>query len=123
LLGESVPEAVNGFHLSVNGKYPFEDERLYDYRNYPAALYAKPGEKKANRNALAKWGAWVNTFGAKEYGRPLVLACSADLAGSTNVSGFGEGLDGFEGFGWYGRNGSKWALSCRKKSLSSRTLV
>ena len=36
--------------------------------------------------------------------RPLVLACSADLADSTNISGFGKGLDDFEGFGWYERN-------------------
>ena len=105
-LGERVPDNIPDFRLSGNGKTPFEDPRLFDVRNYPAALFANPGAKEANRSALAKWGAWVNTFGEREYGRPLVMACSADLAGSTNVSGFGDGFDGFAGYGWYGRSGS-----------------
>ena len=37
-------------------------------------------------------------------GLPLVLACSADLADSTNISGFAKGHGKFEGFGWYDRN-------------------
>jgi len=31
----------------------------------PEDLYVKPGTSIANRAALAKWGAWINTFGAR----------------------------------------------------------
>ncbi|MGQ9787249.1 MAG: transketolase, partial [Anaerolineae bacterium] len=85
---------------------PYQDARLYDYRNYPANLYVKPGTVIANRVALAKWGAWANAFGAREYGRPLFIACSADLAGSTNIIGFAEPYGDFPGYGWYERYGS-----------------
>ena len=37
-------------------------------------------------------------------GRPLVLACSADLADSTAISGFAKDFEGKESFGWYERN-------------------
>ena len=104
-LGDSVPEEIPTFRLGKRGN-PFQDERLYDYRNYPAELYAAPGEVVANRAALAKWGAWVNAFGAQEYDRPLFLACSADLAGSTNISGFAASYGDFPGYGWYERYGS-----------------
>ena len=104
-LGDSVPEDIPAFHLGRQG-IPYQDERLYDYRNYPADMFVEPGTEVANRAALAKWGAWVNAFGAKEYGRPLFLACSADLAGSTNVNGFAMGYGEFEGYGWYERYGT-----------------
>jgi transketolase len=104
-LGDSVPENVSTFQLGKRGN-PFQDERLCDYRNYPDEMYAEPGTKVANRAALAKWGAWVNAFGAREYGRPLVLACSADLAGSTNISGFANEYGDFAGYGWYERYGT-----------------
>ncbi len=104
-LGDSVPEALPAFKLGKRGN-PFEDERLYDYRNYPADMWAKPGSSVANRAALAKWGAWANAFGAKEYDRPLFIACSADLADSTNVSGFAKAYGDFPGYGWYERYGT-----------------
>ena len=105
-IGESVPDSTAGFGLQKNGN-PFSDPRLYDFENYPEDMYAAPGSSMANRNALAKWGAWVNAFGAQEYGRPLFLACSADLAGSTNISGFASEYGDFKGYGWYERVGSK----------------
>ena len=116
-LGDSVPEEMPGFQL-INRRggvtpplqppaaTPFEDERLYDFRNYPADLYVKPGASAANRAALAKWGAWVNAFGAQEYGRPLFMVASADLADSTNISGFAERYGDFPGYGWYERFGT-----------------
>jgi len=106
-LGDSVPgeNEVPTFQLGERGN-PFQDERLYDYRNYPDEMYVKPGTMIANRRALAKWSAWVNAFGAREYGRPLFLACSADLAGSTNINGFAQGYDDFPGYGWYERYGT-----------------
>jgi len=107
-LGESVPEErqVPTFRLGQRGN-PFQDERLYDYRHYPSEMYVPAGTSIPNRRALARWGAWANTFGAREYGRPLFLVASADLAGSTNISGFAQGLDGFAGYGWYERYGSE----------------
>lgn len=104
-LGESVPTKIKTLKIGKKGN-PFLDDRLYDYRKYPEDIFAKPGEKAANRNALAKWGAWVNAFGAKEYDRPLFLISSADLAGSTNISGFADGYGDFDGYGWYERTGT-----------------
>lgn len=105
-IGESVPDAIPQFRLGEGKRSPFQDERIYDYRNYPEDLFAQPGAQVANRTALAKWGAWVNAFGAREYQRPLFLAASADLAGSTNLAGFAQKFGEFDGYGWYGLNGS-----------------
>ncbi|MDX9827778.1 MAG: transketolase, partial [Spirochaetia bacterium] len=118
-LGDSVPERIEGFKLSAASAAlppaagsaaktasPFNDKRLYDYRRYPQDLYLKPGASAANRAALARWGAWVNAFGAKEYGRPLFVVSSADLAGSTNIDGFAKAYGDFPGYGWYLRHGS-----------------
>ncbi|HOI22842.1 MAG TPA: transketolase [Spirochaetales bacterium] len=117
-LGDSVPEQIEGFKLAAGSPAdaktgaapqtpasPFGDKRLYDYRRYPADLYLKPGSSAANRAALARWGAWVNAFGAKEYGRPLFVVSSADLAGSTNIDGFAKAYGDFPGYGWYQRYG------------------
>jgi len=104
-LGESVPEDIPSFKLGNPGT-PFGDDRLYDFQNYPANIYVEPGTRIANRGALRKWGSWVNAFGAEEYGRPIFLAASADLAGSTRIIGFAEPYGDFEGYGWYERYGS-----------------
>ncbi len=108
-LGESVPEERPTFRLRASGGRagnPFADPRLTDYERYPADLYVPPGSVAANRSAFGKWGAWVNAFGAREYGRPLFIACSADLAASTNISGFAEPYGDFPGYGWYERYGT-----------------
>ena len=105
-IGEQVPVEITGFKLSSKS-CPFDDKRLYDFNAYPSDLFAKPGEKIANRAALAKWGAWVNALGSKDYGRPLFMACSADLAGSTNISGFADGYRDIPGYGWYALNGNE----------------
>ena len=102
-LGDSVPEDIKGFRIPV-AKNPIHDQKLYDYKNYPEDIYAKPGEVKPNRAALAKWGSWVNAFCAKNYDRPLFIAMSADLADSTNISGFAKPYGDFPGYGWYERN-------------------
>ncbi len=104
-LGESVPSEISGYRLGRKGS-PFKDRRLFDYRSYPADLYLAPGASAANRNALARWGAWINSFGAREYGRPIFVASSADLAESTNISGFAKAYGDFKGWGWFGRGGS-----------------
>jgi len=103
-IGRDVPDTTATFHLGGRGTEVFRDERIYDYRNYPAALYAKPGDKQPNRAALATWAAYVNTLAKKDYGRPLFLAMSADLAESTNLAGFAKDFDGQQGWGWYNRD-------------------
>lgn len=105
-LGESVPTERPGLRIGQKGN-PFKDQRVFDYRNYPEDLFLKPGASAANRAGLAKWGAWINAFGAKEYGRPLFVVCSADLSGSTNISGFAEKYADFKGYGWYERFGTE----------------
>ncbi|MCG8572036.1 MAG: transketolase [Spirochaetes bacterium] len=102
-LGESVPTEISDaiFNKVEN---PFADKELYDYKNYPEELYAKPGEKLANRAGFSKWGSWVNAWGANKYQRPIFLACSADLADSTMISGFSKDFGDLKGYGWYNRH-------------------
>jgi transketolase len=102
-LGESVPREIPSFRLDTS-KNPWEDKRLWDYKNYPEDLFVKPGTSAPNRAGFAKWGAWINTFGKKEYGRPLFIAMSADLAESTNIAGFANGYGGEKGWGRYDRH-------------------
>jgi transketolase len=103
-LSRQVPDNVPGFNLGGDAAKIFDDDALYDFRAYPASLWAKPGESQPNRAALGKWGAWVNAFAKQKYGRPLFLVCSADLADSTNISGFAKDFEDVEGWGWYRRD-------------------
>ncbi len=102
-LAASVPDTVEGLNLGGHGADIFADPRITDVHSYPDSLWKAPGEKAPNRAGLASWGAWVNAFARQEYGRPLVIACSADLADSTNISGFAKDYDGMPGWGWYDR--------------------
>lgn len=104
-LGDSVPAEIGGFRIPV-AQNPLRDPSLFDHTKYPAGMWAKPGEKQPNRAALARWGSWINATCREKYGRPLFLACSADLAGSTNISGFGESYDDKANYGWYERESS-----------------
>jgi len=105
-LAESVPDEPRSFTLGGHGADIFADERLYDFRSYPPELYRQPGERLPNRAALGNWGAWVNAFARAEYGRPLFIAASADLAESTNLAGFGKDFGDLPGWGWYDREGN-----------------
>jgi transketolase len=98
-----VPERIDGVFLGRGTESVFSDPAIFDFEAYPEALYKRPGEKHPNRAALASWGAWVNTFAKKKYGRPLFIACSADLAESTNIAGFAKEFGGEAGWGWYER--------------------
>jgi len=102
-VASEVPERLPSFNLGGRAQRIFADERLYDFERYPDSVWAKPGEKKANRAAFSTWGSWINSFARKEYGRPLFIAMSADLAESTNIAGFMKGFDDVEGWGWYER--------------------
>ncbi len=103
-LAREVPDRIATFHLGGRGTEIFRDERIYDFRRYPESMWAKPGDKQPNRAALGTWSAWVNSFAKKEYGRPLFIACSADLAESTNLAGFMKEFEGNPGWGWYNRD-------------------
>jgi len=102
-LGESVPEEIPGFKLGRKGN-PLHDPKLFDFRSYPAEIWKKPGEKAPNRAALASFGSWINSYCKKHYDQPLVLAMSADLADSTNISGFCKDFGEMKNFGRYQRN-------------------
>ncbi len=102
-IGDSVPSEIKSFRLDVS-KNPTVDPALTDFKNYPAEMWAKPGDKQPNRAALAKWGAWVNAWCKKNYGRPLFMAMSADLADSTNISGFAKDWGESKGYGWFNRD-------------------
>ena len=103
-IADSVPSHIDGFRLDAGAGVPFSDSRLFDFNSYPDQMWKKPGEKAANRAALGAWGSYVNASAKRSYGRPLFIACSADLAESTNISGFAEDFGDLPGFGWYERD-------------------
>ncbi len=98
-LGDSVPSAA-----APPGRNLAQDRSWLEATRLPESLFVAPGSKAPNRQAFSTFGSWVNAQAAEHMGRPLVLACSADLADSTNISGFAKGFDSFPGFGWYDRN-------------------
>jgi transketolase len=102
-VGESVPKNIQT--CKVDGGKPVEAAipELFDVAKIPASLFEKPGAKAPNRAGLAKVGAWMNTLAKERYGRPLVIAASADLAESTSILGFAKGHGEFPGFGRYER--------------------
>ncbi|MFT7670773.1 MAG: transketolase [Planctomycetota bacterium] len=102
-LGESVPTRPAAFK-SIAKSNLAEDRSWLAINKLPKELFIEPGQKAANKDGFAKFGAWVNSLAQKQMGRPLVLACSADLADSTSISGFAKGFGEQKGFGWYDRN-------------------
>lgn len=101
-LGDSVPEEIPSFRIPFE-RNPLDDPELLDPAAYPESMWAKPGEKKPNRAGLSRWGSWINSVCRRKYGRPQFLVCSADLADSTNISGFGKDYDDLPNYGWYDR--------------------
>jgi len=101
-LGDSVPTEIQDFTLDEN-RNPLNDESLFDIDSYPAEMWAAPGSKKPNRAGFARWGSYINSTCLQKFGRPLFIVCSADLAGSTNISGFGADFEDLKNTGWYQR--------------------
>ncbi|MDR3220818.1 MAG: transketolase [Candidatus Accumulibacter sp.] len=101
-LADAVPEtpARPLFDLTRN---PLDDASLFDADSYPAELFAPPGAMQSTRAGFGKWGSYINSLCREKYGRPLFLACSADLAESTNVADFGKDFGQIKNFGWYER--------------------
>jgi transketolase len=102
-LGESVPLEHPEFKLGRHGN-PIADPAIYDFRNFPEEMWKKPGERAPNRAGLGAFGSWLNSYCKEHYGQPLVLAMSADLADSTNISGFSKDFGDSRNFGRYERN-------------------
>jgi len=102
-LGESVPERPAGFRLKTSVNLA-QDRAWLAPEKLPAELFAAPGTKAPNRQGFSTFGAWVNAEASRHMKRPLVIACSADLADSTNISGFAKASGDFPGFGWYQRD-------------------
>jgi transketolase len=102
-IGESVPKEPKGFRLKSKVNLA-EDRSWLAPEKLPPGLVVAPGTKTANKEAFAKFGAWVNELAREKMDRPLVLACSADLAESTSIHGFANGFEKKEGYGWYERN-------------------
>ncbi len=104
-IAATVPDQIPGVRLGrPESAGVFSDPRLTDARSYPAAVFKAPGERAPNRAALGTWGAWVNAIARHDYGRPLFVVASADLAESTNIAGFGKDFGEQPGFGWYERD-------------------
>ena len=105
-LADEVPATLPGFTWDTS-KDPLDDPALTDPAALPAEIFFEPGEKQPNRAGFARFGAYMNAVGHDTYGRPLTLVCAADLADSTNISGFGKPWGDFPGYGWYERNTSR----------------
>jgi transketolase len=103
-VADLVPDRLPSFNLGGRGAEIFDDPRFTDVAAYPAGMWKAPGEKVANRAALGSWGSWVNSIAKADYDRPLFIACSADLAESTNIAGFAKGWEDLPGWGWYQRD-------------------
>ena len=107
-LGESLPETPpEGFRLDAR-RNMHEDRSWLDLADLPQELFVTPGTKGANKDGFSRFGSWVNALARERMGRPLVLACSADLADSTSISGFAKDFEGREGFGWFERETNPW---------------
>ena len=122
-LADSVPQEIPGMRVytgsspkgSIAGSpagakpapkpnSPNCDSSLFDFERYPASMWKAPGEKQPNRAGLAAWASYVNAVSGRDYGRPLFIAASADLAESTNLAGFAKPFGDLPGFGWYERD-------------------
>ncbi len=102
-IGDSVPTDHAPTTLDP-AKNMHEDRSWLALDKLPESLFMEPGAKGANKDGFKTFGAWVNSVAQEKMGRPLVLACSADLADSTAISGFSKDFGDTKGFGWYERN-------------------
>ena len=98
-LGDSVPESIDS--CIITDSNPLNDKALFDFKNYPDELFVEPGTRIPNRVGFSKIASWLNTHSRQNYGRPLFVAMSADLADSTNISGFAKGWGDVEDLGMY----------------------
>lgn len=98
-IGDSVPDSLATCRINMSN--PAKDDSIFNINSLPKELFVDPGEKAPNRVGFSKYASYINSIAEKEYGRPLVIAMSADLADSTNISGFAKGWNGQENYGLY----------------------
>ena len=98
-IGDSVPDTINDCNVASKKRLSYTD--LFSIDSLPDDIFIEPGTKAPNRKGFAKYASYINDLAEKEYGRPLVLAMSADLAGSTNIAGFAKGYNGKPDKGFY----------------------
>ena len=102
-IAATVPDEIEGLRLTA-GADPSTDRAIFDFERYPETMWRKPGDRQPNRAALATWGSYVNAVAKRDFGRPLFIACSADLAESTNIAGFAKPFGEMPGFGNFERD-------------------
>jgi transketolase len=101
-LGDSVPREDSPTLDPARNMH--EDRSWLALDALPEELFFEVGSKAANKDGFKRFGSWVNALAKERMGRPLVLACSADLADSTSISGFAHDFGDMPSFGWYERN-------------------
>ncbi|MDP6532374.1 MAG: transketolase [Candidatus Marinimicrobia bacterium] len=101
-LGNSVPDDGNSWKFKSAD--PIDISSIISEDDLPNGLFLKPGEKAPNRIGFSKAASYINTRAIEKTGRPLVVAMSADLADSTNISGFAKGWDGSPDLGLFNKN-------------------
>ncbi len=100
-LGDSIPKQIK--ECRVNIEKEFKYQKLFNIDHLPEDLFVSPGTKVPNRMGFSKYASYINTITEQKYGRPLILAMSADLSDSTNISGFAKGYGGAHDKGFYER--------------------
>ena len=98
-LGKSVTEKIESCKITV--KNPAKDPDIFNIGSLPKDLFVEPGTKAPNRVGFSKYASFINSISTSKYGRPLVVAMSADLADSTNISGFAKGYGDANDLGLY----------------------
>ena len=98
-LGNSVPNQIR--ECTVNTEKESKYQKLFNIDHLPDNIFVSPGTKVPNRMGFSKYASYINTITEQKYGRPLILAMSADLSDSTNISGFAKGYGGARDKGFY----------------------
>ena len=98
-LGNSIPNQIR--ECTVNTEKESKYQKLFNIDHLPDNIFVSPGTKVPNRMGFSKYASYINTITEQKYGRPLILAMSADLSDSTNISGFAKGYGGARDKGFY----------------------
>ena len=101
-LGNSVPKQIR--ECTVNIEKESKYQKLFNIDHLPDNIFVSPGTKAPNRMGFSKYASYINSITEQKYGRPLILAMSADLSDSTNISGFSKGYGGARDKGFYEKN-------------------
>ena len=98
-LGNSIPKQIR--ECTVNTEKESKYQKLFNIDHLPDNIFVSPGTKAPNRMGFSKYASYINTITEQKYGRPLILAMSADLSDSTNISGFAKGYGRARDKGFY----------------------